>query len=67
MIFNNVSDIAQVLPDIRQDLELLSGPVVRGLGSTWRIRDPSRNRFFDIGKFEFIRLPISDLKDYDVA
>lgn len=56
MTLSNVTDIAQALPDIRQDLELLRGPVVKGLGSTWRIRDPSRNRFFDIGKFEFIAL-----------
>ena len=41
------------LPGIRQDLELLSGPVVAQLGRTWRIRDPVRNRFFDIGLFEF--------------
>lgn len=40
-------------PQIRQDLELLPGPVVANLGSTWRIRDPARNRFFDIGPFEF--------------
>jgi len=51
-----VSDFAQALPDIRQDLELYRGPFVKGLGSIWRIRDPSRNRFFDIGKFEFIAL-----------
>lgn len=42
-----------LLPGIRQDLELLSGPIVPQLGRTWRIRDPARNRFFDIGSFEF--------------
>ena len=42
-----------LLPSIRQDLELLPGPVVEQLGRTWRIRDPARNRFFDIGPFEF--------------
>lgn len=47
---------APALPQIRQDLELLPGPVVENLGSTWRIRDPARNRFFDIGPFEFIVL-----------
>ena len=41
------------LPGIRQDLELLPGPIVAQLGRTWRIRDPARNRFFDIGSFEF--------------
>lgn len=56
MPLNTISDLAQALPAIRQDLELHRGPVVKGLGSTWRIRDPSRNRFFDIGRFEFIAL-----------
>ena len=41
------------LPGIRQDLELLPGTIVAQLGRTWRIRDPARNRFFDIGSFEF--------------
>ena len=41
------------LPSIRQDLELLPGPIVAQLGRTWRVRDPARNRFFDIGPFEF--------------
>ena len=56
MSLNTISIFAQALPDIRQDLELHRGPVVKGLGSTWRIRDPSRNRFFDVGKFEFIAM-----------
>jgi len=42
-----------LLPPLRQDLELLQGPVVRGVGGTWRVRDPARNRFFDIGPLEF--------------
>lgn len=41
------------LPEIRQDLELLQGPIVAQVGRTWRIRDPVRNRFFDVGPFEF--------------
>ncbi len=56
----NVDAIAQqpskagvTLPGIRQDLELLSGPMVAQIGRTWRIRDPVRNRFFDMGPFEF--------------
>lgn len=42
-----------LLPRLRQDLELFPGPVVDHLGQTWRIRDPARNRFFDIGPLEF--------------
>lgn len=45
-----------LLPGLRQDLELLPGPIVPRLGRTWRIRDPARNRFFDIGPFEFTAL-----------
>lgn len=41
------------LAGLRQDLELLEGPLVAGVGQTWRIRDPARNRFFEIGPFEF--------------
>ena len=44
------------LPRLRQDLELLPGPVLDNIGRTWRIRDPARNRFFDIGPFEFAAL-----------
>ncbi len=44
------------LPRLRQDLELLPGPVLDNVGRTWRIRDPARNRFFDIGPFEFAAL-----------
>lgn len=44
------------LPRLRQDLELLPGPVLDNIGRTWRIRDPARNRFFDVGPFEFAAL-----------
>ena len=44
------------LPRLRQDLELLPGPVLDNIGRVWRIRDPARNRFFDIGPFEFAAL-----------
>lgn len=44
------------LPNLRQDLELIPGPAVPGVGQTWRIRDPARNRFFDIGPLEFLVL-----------
>lgn len=44
---------ASLLPRLRQDLELFPGPVVDNVGQTWRIRDPARNRFFDIGPLEF--------------
>lgn len=46
------------LAGLRQDLELLDGPVTPGIGQTWRIRDPARNRFFDIGLFEFSVLSV---------
>jgi len=41
------------LAGLRQDLELFEGPFVPGIGQTWRLRDPARNRFFEIGPFEF--------------
>lgn len=44
------------LPRLRQDLELLPGPVLDNIGRVWRIRDPARNRFFDMGPFEFAAL-----------
>jgi putative peptide zinc metalloprotease protein len=47
------ANTSALLPGIRQDLELLPGPVLEQVGRTWRIRDPARNRFFDIGPFEF--------------
>lgn len=41
------------LPGLRQDLHLLPGePQADGVPS-WRIHDPVRNRFFDIGWIEF--------------
>jgi len=42
-----------VLPGLRQDLHLLPGePQGDGVPS-WRIHDPVRNRFFDVGWIEF--------------
>ena len=48
-----VAGESMLMADLRQDLELLEGPVVAGIGQTWRIRDPARNRFYEIGPFEF--------------
>lgn len=41
------------LPKIRQDLKLYSGPQHRDGSPSWRILDPVRNRFFEIGWLEF--------------
>jgi putative peptide zinc metalloprotease protein len=41
------------LPRIRQDLKLYPGPQHRDGSPSWRILDPVRNRFFEIGWLEF--------------
>ena len=41
------------LPGLRQDLQLLPGEVQADGAPSWRIHDPVRNRFFDIGWIEF--------------
>ena len=41
------------LPRLRQDLKLLPGPTEQDGAPTWRIHDPIRNRFFQIGWLEF--------------
>ncbi|HJV85369.1 MAG TPA: HlyD family efflux transporter periplasmic adaptor subunit [Noviherbaspirillum sp.] len=45
------------LPELRADLHLLAGPVQRDGAPSWRIHDPVRNRFFQIGwqEFELLR------------
>ncbi len=42
-----------VLPGLRQDLQLLPGELQADGVPSWRIHDPVRNRFFDIGWIEF--------------
>ena len=42
-----------VLPGLRQDLQLLPGELQSDGVPSWRIHDPVRNRFFDIGWIEF--------------
>ena len=42
-----------LLPGLRQDLQLLPGELQVDGVPTWRIHDPVRNRFFDIGWIEF--------------
>ena len=42
-----------LLPGIRQDLRLLPGPRHRDGSPSWRILDPVRNQFFEIGWLEF--------------
>ena len=41
------------LPGLRQDLQLLPGELQSDGVPSWRIHDPVRNRFFDIGWIEF--------------
>jgi len=41
------------LPAIREDLKLYSGPRHRDGSPSWRILDPVRNQFFEIGWLEF--------------
>jgi putative peptide zinc metalloprotease protein len=41
------------LPKLRQDIKLYDGPRHRDGSPSWRILDPVRNRFFEIGWMEF--------------
>jgi putative peptide zinc metalloprotease protein len=41
------------LPPVREDLRLYPGPPQRDGSPTWRILDPVRNSFFEIGWLEF--------------
>lgn len=45
------------LPELRADLHLMAGPVQSDGAPSWRIHDPVRNRFFQIGwqEFELLR------------
>lgn len=45
-----------MLPALREDLRLYPGPVTPEGAPTWRIHDPVRNRFFEIGWLEFAML-----------
>ena len=49
---SQVADIP-TLPGLRQDLQLLQGELQPDGVPSWRIHDPVRNRFFDIGWIEF--------------
>jgi len=40
-------------PALRQDLKLFDGPRHRDGSPSWRILDPVRNKFFEIGWLEF--------------
>ncbi len=42
-----------LIPVLRQDLKLYEGPRHRDGSPSWRILDPVRNRFFEIGWLEF--------------
>jgi putative peptide zinc metalloprotease protein len=44
---------ALALPPLREDLRLYPGPTSRDGSPTWRILDPIRNSFFEIGWLEF--------------
>ncbi|MEO8145610.1 MAG: hypothetical protein ABI654_15480, partial [Betaproteobacteria bacterium] len=41
------------LPNLREDLRLYPGPPLRDGSPSWRILDPVRNSFFEIGWLEF--------------
>ena len=41
------------LPPVREDLRLYPGPPQRDGSPTWRVLDPVRNSFFEIGWLEF--------------
>jgi putative peptide zinc metalloprotease protein len=41
------------LPKLRQDLKLYPGPQHRDGSPSWRVLDPVRNRFYEIGLLEF--------------
>jgi putative peptide zinc metalloprotease protein len=45
--------LAIALPPLREDLRLYPGPAHRDGSPGWRILDPVRNAFFDIGWLEF--------------
>ncbi|HEY8606056.1 MAG TPA: HlyD family efflux transporter periplasmic adaptor subunit [Noviherbaspirillum sp.] len=44
---------APVLPALRQDLQLLPGPPHADGAPSWRVHDPVRNRFYELGWLEF--------------
>lgn len=44
---------APKVPKVRQDIKLYPGPRHRDGSPSWRILDPVRNRFFEIGWLEF--------------
>jgi putative peptide zinc metalloprotease protein len=48
-----VGAAASSLPPIREDLRLYPGPTQRDGSPSWRIHDPVRNSFFEIGWLEF--------------
>src|SRR5687768_14967697 len=41
------------VPELRQDIKLYPGPRHRDGSPSWRILDPVRNRFFELGWLEF--------------
>ena len=43
----------QLLPPLRDDLELIEGPRARNGSPTWTIYDPARNRYFRLGADAF--------------
>ena len=44
--------MSQVLPELRDDLQLLPGPRALDGSPTWSIFDPLRNKYFRIGGLE---------------
>lgn len=52
-IAEQASEKPLALPTVREDLKLMPGPRHRDGSPSWRILDPSRNQFFEIGWLEF--------------
>lgn len=50
------SPVAPALPPLREDLRLYPGVTARDGAPSWRILDPIRNSFFEIGWLEFALL-----------
>ncbi|MBU2713460.1 site-2 protease family protein [Zooshikella harenae] len=53
---DNKLDLNSLLPELRQELQLLPGPRTKTGEPSWTLHDPVSQRFFYIGECEFILL-----------
>ena len=58
---------AEVLPALRRDIHIYSGPSTADGAPTWTLHDPTRNLFFRIGWTEFEILSRWHLEDTDAV